>query len=67
LTPERTRAERLGYHRGWKKRMLAPMLRAVGRLRERRAELLRQAADLNTAILTIERMLSLRIDDVKGR
>lgn len=67
MKPERTRAERRGYHRGWKKRMHVPMQRAIARLEDKRQELLSDAAALATAIRTMQRMMELRIDDVEGR
>jgi RecA-family ATPase len=63
----RTDAERVGYHRGWLKRMTAPMRVARVRLELEQRALLERAEAIRIAMLTIDRMLSIELRDVKGR
>ena len=60
----KTRAERIGYHVAWRKRMVRKIRRDVALLKVQRAALLSEAESLQTAILTMERMLMIRFDEV---
>lgn len=61
----KTHAERVGYHVAWRKRMVRKIKRDIALLKLQRAGLLSEAESLNTAILTMERMLSVRFDEMK--
>ncbi len=63
----KTRAERIGYHVAWRKRMARKIRLNIALLKIQRMELLTKAQSLNTAILTMERMLTIRFDDVRNR